>query len=358
MAKVSLYFPPINYLQACANIKTDWPGVIRAANDLAEDFHRATGHGLTVQLQDAAATSASTSTPKSKFAILIGTIGKSNLIDGLIKSGKIDVSKVTGKWESFQTQIVKDPLPGVTSALVIAGSDKRGSIFGIYDISEQIGVSPWYFWADVPTVRHSSVYALDVLKVQGPPSVKYRGIFLNDEQPALTNWVRENFPSGKYGPGYNHEFHSLVFELLLRLRANFFWPTTWDGMFGVDDLKNQETADMYGIVMSTSHTEPLSRSTKEWNVLGNGTWDYTTNSKNIHDYWIDGVQRGKPYENYWTMGMRGNGDNVLSGSVVTELLEKVVADQRQILKDVLAVDDLTKVPQVWCLYKDVSFRFL
>lgn len=330
----------------------DWPGVIRAATDLAEDFHRATGHGLTLELQTNA------STTNSKFAILVGTIGKSSLIDGLVRSGKIDVSKITGKWESFQTQVVKNPLPGVTSALVIAGSDKRGSIFGIYDISEQIGVSPWYFWADVPVVRHSSVYALDVVKVQGPPSVKYRGIFLNDEQPALTNWVQENFPPGKYGPGYNHEFHSLVFELLLRLRANFFWPTTWDGMFGVDDLKNQETADMYGIVMSTSHTEPLSRSTKEWNVLGNGTWDYNTNSKNIHDFWIDGVERGKQYENYWTMGMRGNGDNALSGSVVTELLEKVVADQRQILKDVLDVDDLTKVPQVWCLYKDVSFQQL
>lgn len=359
MIKVSTYIPTLIFLYVSLRIQKvymltstiDWPGVIRAATDLAEDFNRATGHGLTLKLQTAGATSAT----NSKFAILVGTIGKSTLIDGLVKSGKIDVSKITGKWESFQTQIVKDPLPGITSALVIAGSDKRGSIFGIYDISEQIGVSPWYFWADVPVVRHSSVYALDVVKVQGPPSVKYRGIFLNDEQPALTNWVKDNFPAGKYGPGFNHEFHSLVFELLLRLRANFLWPTMWDGMFSVDDPKNQETADMYGIVMSTSHTEPLSRSTKEWNVLGNGTWDYNTNSKNIQDYWIDGVQRGKPYENYWTMGMRGNGDNVLSESVVTELLEKIVADQRQILKDVLAVDDLTKVPQVWCLYKDVSF---
>lgn len=331
---------------------TDWPGVIRAATDLAEDFHRATGHGLTLELQKAS------STPKSKTAILVGTIGKSDLIDGLVKSGKIDVSKITGKWESFQTQVVKDPLPGIASALVIAGSDKRGSIFGIYDISEQIGVSPWYFWADVPVIRHSSVYALNIVKTQGPPSVKYRGIFLNDEQPTLTNWVRDNFASGEYGPGFNHEFHSLVFELLLRLRANFLWPTMWDGMFGVDDPKNQETADMYGIVMSTSHTEPLSRSTKEWNVLGNGTWDYVTNSKNIHDFWVEGVERGKPYETYWTMGMRGNGDNILSPGVVTELLEEVVADQRNILKDVLNVDDLTKVPQVWCLYNDVSFRSL
>lgn len=326
----------------------DWPGVIRAAQDLAEDFNRVTGHGLKLNLKSASSTS------KSKTAIIVGTIGKSSLIDGLIKSRKIDVSKINGKWESFQTQVVKNPLPGITSALVIAGSDKRGSIFGIYDISEQIGVSPWYFWADVPPISHSSVYALDTIRVQGPPSVKYRGIFLNDEQPALTDWINENYPPGKYGPGYNHDFYSLVFELLLRLKANFLWPTMWDSMFGVDDAKNQETADMYGIVMSTSHTEPLQRSTKEWNTLGNGTWDYNTNSKNIYDYWIEGVQRGKPYENYWTMGMRGNGDNVLSEGVVTELLEKVVADQRQILTDVLKVDDLSKVPQVWCLYKDVT----
>lgn len=330
----------------------DWPGVIRAANDLAKDFDRVTGHALTVSLGN------STITSKSKTAILVGTIGKSSFIDGLIKSGKIDVSSITGKWESFQTQVVKNPLPGYTSALVIAGSDKRGSIFGIYDLSEQIGVSPWYFWADAPAISHSSVYALNITRAQGPPSVKYRGIFLNDEQPALTNWINENYPPGKYGPGYNHDFYSLVFELLLRLKANFLWPAMWDSMFGVDDAKNQETADLYGIVMSTSHTEPLQRSTKEWNALGNGTWDYTTNSKNIYDYWVEGVERGKLYENYWTMGMRGNGDNVLSENVVTELLEKVVADQRKILQDVLQPSNLTEVPQVWCLYKDVSFSLL
>ncbi|RPB17800.1 hypothetical protein P167DRAFT_601596 [Morchella conica CCBAS932] len=327
----------------------DWPGVIRAAKDLAEDFNRVTGHSLTLTLGN----TTTASSTKSKTAIIVGTIGKSTLINKLITAGKLDVSNTTGKWESFQTQVVQNPLPGYTSALVISGSDKRGSIFGIYDLSEQIGVSPWYFWADVPTTRHSSVYALDVLRVQGPPSVKYRGIFLNDEQPALTNWVNENFPPGKYGPGYNHEFYSLVFELLLRLRANFLWPTMWDSMFGVDDAENQATADMYGIVMSTSHTEPLMRSTKEWNTLGNGTWSYATNEENIKEYWREGVERGKDFENYWTVGMRGNGDNILSENVVTDLLEKVVADQREILSDVLGVDVET-VPQVWCLYKDIQ----
>lgn len=327
--------------------------MIRAANDLAEDFKRVTNHGMAVKLENS---TTFTFAGATKTAIIAGTIGKSKLIDDLIKRKKIDVAKTQGKWEAFQTQLVKSPFPGIESALVIAGADKRGTIYGLYDISEQIGVSPWYYWADVPTRRQSSIYALNVNKIQKSPSVKYRGIFLNDEQPALTGWVNKNFPRGKYGPGYNADFYSRVFELLLRLRANLLWPTMWDGMFGVDDPKNQWTADMYGIVMSTSHTEPLSRSTKEWNTLGNGTWDYRTNSEAIYDYWVEGVERGKNYEHLWTMGMRGNGDNVLAEEVLVDLLEGIVNDQREILKDVLDVSDaeLEKVPQVWCLYKDVS----
>lgn len=296
----------------------------------------------------------------TKNAIIIGTIGKSKLIDDLVKRKKIDVEKTKGQWEAFQSSVVSKPFPGIDNALVIAGADKRGTIYGLYDISEQIGVSPWYWWADVPARRQSSVYALPVTKYQKSPSVKYRGIFLNDEQPALTNWVNENYPKGKYGPGYNADFYSKVFELLLRLRANLLWPTMWDGMFGVDDPKNQWTADMYGIVMSTSHTEPLMRSTKEWNTLGNGTWDYAKNSEAIKEYWKEGVERSKNYENLWTMGMRGNGDNVLAEEVLVDLLEGIVHDQRDILSDVLEVpeDKLDTVPQVWCLYKDVSYHNL
>ncbi|RPA99461.1 hypothetical protein L873DRAFT_1828004 [Choiromyces venosus 120613-1] len=278
-----------------------WPGVIRAAQDLAKDIDRATGHGLTLNLGNAAS--------NSKTAIIVGTIGKSNIVDSLISSDKINVANVIGKWESFQTQIVQNPLPGYTSALVIAGSGKRGSIFGIYNISELIGVSP----------------------------------------P-----VNKNYPKEEYGLGYHYEFYSLVFELLLRLRANFLWLTMWDGMFGVDDPENQETADLYGIVMSTSHTELLQRSTKEWNTLGNGTWDYTINSEAIWDFWIEGVERAKPYENYWIVGMGGGGDNILGGNIVTDLLERIVSDQRKILHEVLGVEGVSKVPQVWCLCKDIQ----
>lgn len=214
----------------------------------------------------------------------------------------------------------------------------------------------WYFWADSGIKKHKAIYALNTKYTAKSPSVKYRGIFLNDEQPALTAWVQKNFPDLEYGPGFNHEFYALVFELLLRLKANFLWPTMWNSMFAVDDPENPKTADFYGVVMSTSHTEPLQMSTEEWNKLGNGTWDYTSNGEEIRKYWEKGVERVKDYEGVWTIGMRGNGDRVLSDTVVTELLQRVVADQRKILVEGLGVEDITKVPQAWCLYQDVSLR--
>lgn len=191
----------------------DWPGVTRTGNDLANDFGLVLGTKGTV----ATGTSGLSKTP----VIIAGTIGKSPLIDGLVSASKIDVSAIKGQWESFTSQLVSNPADGVSSALVIAGSDKRGTIYGLYDISEQIGVSPWYWWADVPPKKKSNIYALNTKKTQGPPSVKYRGIFLNDESPSLSNWVRANMGN------YNSKFYTKVFELLLRLRANYLWPAMW-----------------------------------------------------------------------------------------------------------------------------------
>ncbi|KAF3089403.1 hypothetical protein TWF569_005717 [Orbilia oligospora] len=328
----------------------DWPGVIRAGKDLAADFGRVTGTDLDYHVQNT-----TKGLPKTQFAIIIGTIGKSAFIDGLIAKGDLDVSKINGTWESYTTQLLLRPAtaPGIHKALIIAGSDKRGTIFGAYDISEQIGVSPWYWWADVPTVKRTNIYALDVDRVQKSPSVKYRGLFLNDEQPALTGWVNAKFPRGKYGPGFNKEFHSKVFELLLRLRANYFWPTTWNSMFAVDDPENQYTADYYGIVMGASHTEPMASSTKEWNTLGNGTWDFSVNDKNIVDFWYKTIRRAKPWENLITMAMRGNGDTALDNPNHIALLERVISKQRQIIDEVFDVP-VDKVPQMWCLYKEVQ----
>lgn len=314
--------------------RNDWPGVIRAAQDLAVDFGRVTGRNGTVNMDGSA--------NSNPAVIIVGTVGKSALIDGIIAAGKIDVGQVRGQWETFTTSVVDGPIAGVEKALVIVGSDKRGSIYGIYDVSEQIGVSPWYWWADVPPKKKDFIYASPVTKKQGPPSVKYRGIFLNDEQPALTNWVME-----KYGQ-FNVRFHQPVFELLLRLKANYLWPVMWNNRFYTDDPQNGPTADMYGIVMGTSHTEPLARADKEKSAVGN--WDWGVNRNGVQNYMTQGVQRAKNWESLWTLGMRGNGDNA-SPTLTASQLSQVISFQQTTLRSVLGVNDLSTVPQMWCLYK-------
>ena len=177
----------------------DWPGVIRTANDLAMDFGRVTGTNATIELVNNTVIQPMPLTSNGGATIIAGTIGNSSFIDNLISAQKINVSQIQGQWESFSSQLVSNPVPGLDSALVIAGSDKRGTIYGMYDISEQIGVSPWYWFADVASKNQSAIYAMNMTKIQGPPSVKYRGLFINDEQPALTNWVNDNYPMGTYG---------------------------------------------------------------------------------------------------------------------------------------------------------------
>jgi hypothetical protein len=330
--------------------KSDWPGVIRTAKDLAVDFGRVTGRNGTVELVSSSAASAWPNTTAG--VIIAGTLGKSKLVDQIVRSHNLSISTVSGKWETFVTQVIHNPLPGIPSAVLLAGSDKRGTIYSLYDISEQIGVSPWYFWADVPPKQHNSIYAITSLPptIRGPPSVKYRGIFLNDEAPALTRWVDANFPAGKYGSAFNADFYALVFELLLRLRANLLYPAMWDGMFAIDDVRNQPLADEYGVVMGTSHTEPFARSTREWIVLGKGSWDFHSNQNNVVPFLCEGARRAKPYETLFTIGMRGSHDTPMSDSIEIGLLESVVETQRQIL----AQENMTNVPQSWCLYKEVQ----
>lgn len=208
--------------------------------------------------------------------------------------------------------------------------------------------------ADVASQSHSNIYALHTTKTQGPPSVKYRGFFLNDEAPALTGFINANYPPSPYGPGYNHEFYSTVFELLLRLRANYMWPAQWNSMFAVDDPKNQDTAKKYGIVMGTSHTEPLTRATKEWGIFGHGDWQWNTNNQSVYPFLLDGARRAKGYEWVMTMGMRGSGDTALSGDIETAMLEDIVAAEREILATVYGNSSLDEIPQMWCLYKEVQ----
>jgi hypothetical protein len=315
----------------------DWPGVIRAAHDLQADIQRVSG--VEPVFSD-------DPKPPRGEVVLIGTIGRNAVIDRLIRERKIDVSALRGKWEETLTQVVEHPLPGVERALVIAGSDKRGTIYGIYDLSQNIGVSPWYWWADVP-VRHQDALYVDPGRwVVDEPVVKYRGIFLNDEAPALTGWVHE-----KYG-NYNSLFYTKVFELLLRLRANFLWPAMWNNAFAADDPLNAKLADEYGIVMSTSHEEPMMCAEKEWKP-SDGPWDYTTNAARIDQFWRGCMERDKSYEEVVTLGMRGHNDTPMSTGDNIALMEKIVADQRQILKETVN-PEMDKVPQVWALYKEVQ----
>ncbi len=320
----------------------DYAGVLRAAGDFREDIHRVTGLMPTLVTE-----AAKSRAVRSDEAVIVGTLGHSVLIDRLVRAHKIDVSAIAGKWEATLTVVVEHPIPGVRRALVIVGSDRRGTIYGMYDLSEQIGVSPWYWWADVPVRHQDALFVLAGEHVSGEPAVKYRGIFLNDEAPALTGWVNE-----RYG-GYNHKFYVHVFELLLRLHANYLWPAMWGSAFNEDDPENPKLADMYGIVMGTSHHEPMLRAQQEWKRHGVGAWNFTTNAPELEKFWTEGIERNGNYESTVTLGMRGDGDMPMTGGQNIALLEKIVAAQRAILA-AHSTPTLEADPKVWALYKEVQ----
>lgn len=317
----------------------DFLGVQKSVTNLQQDIERVTGQRPAV---------VNNLNELSQYAVIIGSIGHSEIIDQLIAEGKLDVSKTTDKWDAYQIDVVSNPLPNVTQALIITGSNKRGTSYGIYNLSEQIGVSPWYWWADVPIAQKQRLYIRKKTHIQDAPVVKYRGIFLNDEAPALTGWVQQN-----YGD-YNSEFYEKIFELLLRLKANYLWPAMWNNAFADDDPRNMTLADEYGIVMGTSHHEPMMRADKEWNRHGQGPWEYSKNSKQLYDFWVDGAKRNQAYESIYTLGMRGQQDEPMSEGENVELLERIVRDQRNILSDVFGEHKMTEVPQVWALYKEVQ----
>lgn len=321
---------------------TDYWGVLRAAKDLNQDVHRVTGSFPSIS-------HSSNNLPKQ--FILIGTIGKNPLINRLIKSHQLNVDSVQGKWEAYTMQVVKKPFPGVTQALVIAGSDKRGTIYGIYDLSEQIGVSPWYWWDDVNPIHQSVLTIRSDFEKTDHPVVKYRGIFINDEAPCLADWVK-NF----YGGIFNHYFYEHVFELILRLKGNYLWPAMWGKAFAIDDPENPALADRYGIVMGTSHHEPMMRAQKEWELFGHGPWNFETNRNELIHFWEEGIERNKGYEDLITIGMRGDGDKPMNDEGIEHninLMQEIVATQEKIIARFLN-PDVAKVPQLWALYKEVQ----
>lgn len=339
----------------------DYAGVIRAINDLKTDIGKVTGYQVEIVNDFKGRT-------KKQSIVIIGTLGKNKWIDNLAKSGKLQTEQITGKWESFLIDIVTDPMPGVDEALVIAGSDKRGTIYGIYEISATIGVSPWYWWADVPVKRKNAIYLNGTPVIQGPPAVKYRGIFLNDEYPNLTNWIAAKFGTVKPSenppipPGvanYNSEFYTRLFELILRLKGNYLWPAMWNNAFNEDDPENPRLADEYGIVMGTTHQEPMLRAQKEWDRRYKATlgyWNYAKHSDVLLNFWREGIRRNKNYESIITIGLRGADDTEMAPGgpkANIAMLEGIVEKQRKIIAEEMN-SDVTKVPQLWCLYKEVQ----
>jgi Glycosyl hydrolase family 115/Gylcosyl hydrolase family 115 C-terminal domain len=324
----------------------DFKVVQIAAENLAADVQRVTGKKPLIR---------SDSNGLSGYVVFAGTLGKSSFIDSLVSQGKLDVTQLRGQWESFLIATVTDPVPGVSMGLAIVGSDRRGTAFGIFELSEAIGVSPWYWWADVTPRHRDSLFVQARTYRAGPPSVQYRGIFLNDEDLGLQPWAAKTFDPqlGDIGP----KTYARVFELLLRLKANTLWPAM-HGCTKAFNLytDNKRVADDYAIVMGSSHAEPMLRNNvTEWSEK-HENYDYTQNADGVRHYWEQRVEQNGKFENVYTIGMRGIHDSPIQGPKTQaeriRVLEQIFADQRGLLAKHVK-KDVSTVPQIFCPYKEV-----
>ncbi len=312
----------------------DHPAVRTAARLLQQDIETVTDHRLPI-------VHSPTGNP---HRILIGSIAGSPVIQHFLTTTQLSTEHIKDTWEAGWVHTVTSP--GSVTVLV-TGADGRGTAYAALELSRQLGVSPWYWWADVPVAKQKNLYVQPGFDYHDAPLVKYRGIFINDEAPALSGWVHE-----KMG-GFNHRFYEKVFELLLRLKANYIWPAMWGNAFYDDDTENIRVAREYGIVIGTSHHEPMMRAHDEWRRYHQGqAWNYEASHDTLRRFWREGVQRAAN-EKIVTVGMRGDGDEPMSKETATALLEKIVQDQRQIIEEVTA-QPATSTPQLWALYKEVQ----
>ena len=325
----------------------DWKGVVRAANDLSDDVRKVTGKEAPLISPLRGKSDAAISSPQGGTGgglIIIGTIGKSRIIDRLIKQKKLDVKIIKGRWEAYKICVVDENL-------VIAGSDRRGTIYGVYELSQRMGVSPWYWMADAPVIHKDEVWYYGYGHDYDWPAVKYRGIFINDEWPSFGTWCQQHFG------GVNSKAYEKIFELLLRLKANYFWPAMWATAFNEDDPESPRLADEMGIVMGTSHHEPMMRSHREYLKRKDevGPWDYATNKERVDQFFREGMERNKAYDNLVTIGMRGDGDVAMGKGDDQEnmrTLKNVIDGQRKIIKDIYGRPDA--VPQLWAIFTEVQ----
>ncbi|MGC4074290.1 MAG: glycosyl hydrolase 115 family protein [Nibricoccus sp.] len=330
--------------------KEDFKVVSLAANDLAADIERVAGSKPEVR---------TASDSLKGDVVLVGTLGKNPWIDALVAEGKLDVTDVRGKWETFLITTAERPLPGVSRALVIVGSDRRGTAFGVYELSQAIGVSPWHWWSDVTPDKKKALHVAAEARRLGPPSVKYRGIFINDEDWGLQPWAAQTFEpeNGGIGP----KTYGKVFELLLRLKANTLWPAmhACSKPFNADP-RNAALADDYAIVMGSSHAEPMLRNNVgEWKDAKEKC-NYAINREGVLGYWEERMKTNAKYESVFTLGMRGIHDWGMQGGKTPQeqiaLLEQIFADQRALLAKYVR-PEVEQVPQMFCAYKEVLGLF-
>lgn len=324
-------------------------GVRRIAGRVARDIEAVTGFApeVTDRLPE-----------DGSPLILCATLGQSPLADRLLARGVLDEKRLRGKREVFQIRFAC--LEG-REALVICGSDKRGTIYGMFTLSEYIGVSPLCFWGDAaPRRRDVVLLGRDVEQISREPSVRYRGFFINDEWPCFGTWAASHFGD------VNASCYEQVFELLLRLKGNYLWPAMWKSSFPLDGpgSANEELADLYGVVMGSSHHEPCLRASEEWDKVRGETspygneWNFDTNEEGLLRYWADALKRSGKYENIITIGMRGERDSCILGADSTleeniSLLKRIITRQRGLIRQYVP----RQSRQMLALYKEVERYF-
>ena len=320
--------------------------VKRAAELFAADVEAVTGRRPQV----------TSATGETGPAVIVGTVGGSALIRRLSEAGKIDTAPLEGAWERYLIQTVANPLPGIRKALVIAGSDRRSAAYGLFTLSELIGVSPWYWWADVPVKKHAALHVDAPPTYSQTPSVRYRGIFLNDEDWGLTPWASQTFEPerGNIGP----RTYAKVCELLLRLKANYLAPAMHPVSTSFNQIpENKLVADTFAIVMGSTHCEPLLLNTaSEWDTKTMGPWNYDKNKEGINRVLTQRVRENSPYENVYTLALRGLHDGAMSTTLPmhekVRMLQQALLDQRRILAE--NIDrPVETVPQAFTPYKEV-----
>lgn len=316
-----------------------------SAHLLQQDIKRVTGY-LPMVLTDISRARGN--------VIVIGNVN-SALMRNILPSNSILRKGLIGNWECFGFRVLNKPLKNVEKVLVIAGSDARGTAYGVFELSGKIGVSPWYWWADVsPVVKKELMLNIDE-HVSAPPAVKYRGIFLNDEDWGLQPWAAKTLEpeTGDIGP----KTYARIFELLLRLKANLIWPAMHPSTKAFYHYPgNKKVAADYSMIIGSSHAEPMLRNNvSEWTKTM-GPFNYLTNRDRVYNYWESRVKESKNNDAIYTLGMRGVHDSgmegVKSAKEAIPILEGIIQDQRNLLQKYISTDVKT-VPQVFTVYKEV-----